>query len=205
MSDPNKPALDLEQAEPTGDDALRPHSYDGIQEYDKRLPRWWLMTFYGAMVFAVFYWAYYQAYKIGQSPQVALREEMAENARKAAEKAGIIDDGSLWRMSRDPVVVAAGKATFESTCASCHKPDLTGLIGPNLVDHDWIHGGHPMDALKTVTEGVLAKGMPQWGPLLGEQKITEVVAFIFSHHQPGEDIVIVPGWTPPLPGAAPAP
>jgi cytochrome c oxidase cbb3-type subunit 3 len=186
------------------DDTLRPHSFDGIQEYDKRLPRWWLLTLYGTMVFALIYWAYYHAYALGTTPAVALESEMSENATRAALKSGVIDDEVLWKMSLDPQVIAAGKATFDTTCVACHKPDMTGLIGPNLVDHEWIHGGNPMDAVKTINEGNLLKGMPAWGPLLGKQKISEVTAYIFSHHKPGEEIVAVPGWTAPA-GLAPLP
>lgn len=185
------------------DDTLRPHTFDGIQEYDKRLPRWWLLTLYGTVAFAAAYWAYYHAYGIGTAPTKALEQEMAANTAAAAKKAGVIDDDALYRMSRDASAVAAGKTTFETTCAACHKPDLTGLIGPNLKDNEWIHGGKPMDAVKVITEGVLAKGMPPWGPMLGKQKISEVVAYIYSFHAPGEEVKIVPGWTPP-PGAAPA-
>ncbi len=185
------------------EDDLRPHSFDGIQEYDKRLPRWWLMTLYGAMVYAVLYWAYYQAYDLGTTPARDLETTMAENSERAARNSGVIDDATIWKMSRDPEVLAAGKTTFETTCAACHKPDLTGLIGPNLVDHEWIHGGHPMEELKTITEGVLAKGMPPWGPVLGKQKIAEVTAYIFSRHTQEEEIIAVPGWIPP--GGAPPP
>ena len=75
---------------------------------------------------------------------------------------------------------------------------MTGLIGPNLVDREWIHGGKPMDSVKTDhTRASCSKGMPAWGPLLGKQKISEVTAYIFSHHKPGEEIIAVPGWTPP--------
>ena len=185
------------------EDALRPHSYDGIHEYDKRLPRWWLLTLYGSMVFAAFYWAYYEAYGFGLTPAAKLEMHMAENALRAAQKSGVLDDGSLWKMSHDTAVLAAGKVTYETTCAACHQPAMTGLIGPNLVDNQWIHGGKPMDSYKIINEGVLAKGMPAWGPLLGQQKMTEVVAYIFAHHHPGEEVITVPGWMPP--GAAPAP
>ena len=195
-SDPTPPTLDEE--------ALRPHSYDGIQEYDKRLPRWWLLTLYGSMVFAALYWAYYQTYKIGASPALALQIQMEENTAQAARQSGVIDDALIWTLSKDPKVIATGKATFETTCAACHKPDMTGLIGPNLVDNEWIHGGNPMDSIRTINEGVLAKGMPAWGPLLGKQKITEVTAYIFSFHKAGEPVVAVTGWTPPG-GVPPAP
>jgi cytochrome c oxidase cbb3-type subunit 3 len=189
------------------EDPLRPHTYDGIQEYDKRLPNWWLWTLYGSIVFALLYWAYYHAYSIGTDPADALAVEMAENASRAAHSSagsGELNDEALWNSSHDAATVAAGKATFETLCASCHKPDMTGLIGPNLVDKEWIHGGKPMDSFKTINEGVLAKGMPAWGPMLGRQKISEVVAYIFASHSPGEEVRIVPGWTPP-PGVVPIP
>lgn len=199
MHETNQPSHD-----PIIDGSLRPHSFDGIYEFDKRLPRWWLLTLYGAMIFAVLYWSYYHAYEIGQNPARALEAEMAENADRAARNSGVLSDELVWTLSHDPLVLAAGKTTFDTTCAACHKPDMTGLIGPNLVDNQWIHGGNPMDAIKTINEGVLAKGMPPWGPVLGKQKITEVTAYIFSTHKPGEEVVIVPGWTPPG-GIAPAP
>ena len=186
------------------EDALRPHSYDGIQEYDKRLPRWWLLTLYGAIVFSILYWGYYHAYEIGTSPEFALQSEMEDNAARAARNSGVLSDDLIWTLRSDSKIVAAGKVTFDTTCAACHKPDMTGLIGPNLVDHQWIHGGKPLDVIKTIDEGVLAKGMPAWGALLGKQKITELTAYIFSYHKPGEEIVPVPGWTP-LAGAVPTP
>lgn len=185
------------------DDDLRPHVFDGIQEYDKRLPRWWLVTLYGTMVFAAIYWAYYHAYQIGPSDTAAIEKTMAENAERAARQSGVLDDAVLWKLSKDAQVIAAGKTTFETTCAACHKPDLTGQIGPNLVDKEWIHGGKPMDSVKIITEGVQAKGMPAWGTILGKDKVKDVVAYIFSHHKEGEEVVAVPGWVPP--GAAPAP
>lgn len=187
---------------------LRPHTYDGILEYDKRLPNWWLFTLYGAIVFSIGYWAWYHTYQMAPEPGVALTEQMAENQRLAARASGVLDDDALWAMARDAKVVAAGKATFEATCASCHLATLTGAIGPNLIDQSWVHGGKPLEVVKVITEGVLAKGMPSWAPILGQQKITEVAAYIMSHHKPGEPITIAP-WTmpgvPPVPGAAPAP
>lgn len=190
------------QAEAPLDDDLRPHSFDGIQEYDKRLPRWWLVTLYGAIAFAFLYWGYYHAYNVGVLPEEALAAEMAQNTARLAEKSGVIDDEALWKLSRDSKAIASGRLAFDTTCAACHKPDLTGLIGPNLVDREWIHGGKPMDSVKTIQDGILTKGMPAWGPVLGAGKIHEVVAYIFSFHKPGEEIIAVPGWTPP--GAAAA-
>jgi cytochrome c oxidase cbb3-type subunit III len=189
----------MSRATPPPEDPLRPHIYDGIQEYDKRLPNWWLWTLWLSIVFAILYWAYYHAYSIGTEPAGALAVRMAENAAQAARAAasgGELNDATLWSHSHDAKTVAAGKATFDTLCASCHKPDMTGMIGPNLVDTEWIHGGLPMEVMKTITDGVLAKGMVAWGPILGRQKIIEATAYIMSHHQAGEEIIKVDGWVP---------
>jgi cytochrome c oxidase cbb3-type subunit 3 len=165
------------------EEPLRPHSYDGIQEYDKKLPNWWLMTFYGAMIFSVGYFACYEWWKALPDQASVVKSEMARiETAKLASVASLSDD-NLWLMSQNAAFVESGRSTFLANCASCHKPDLTGNIGPSLVDNVWIHGGKPMDVYNTVTNGVAAKGMPTWGPLLGTKKVTEVVAFVMSHHK----------------------
>ena len=182
------------------EDAFRPHSYDGIREYDKRLPNWWLWTFYVTIIFSVIYWLYYFTTGVGPDDPTALARELARIETAKLEAVATLSDDALWKMSRNDSFVAAGRATFETTCATCHNVKLTGGIGPNLLDQEWIHGGKPTEIFHTVTTGVPAKGMPTWGPVLGTKKITEVVAYILSHHTPGEPIVIVPS---PAPGGAP--
>jgi cytochrome c oxidase cbb3-type subunit 3 len=190
---------------PPPEDAFRPHTYDGIREYDKRLPNWWLWTFYLTIIFTVIYWSYYFTTHVGLDDRAALAQEMTRiEAAKLAAVSTITDD-SLWQMSRNAKFVEAGQTTFLTTCATCHNAKLTGGIGPNLLDHQWIHGGKPTEIYQTVTNGVPAKGMPTWGPVLGVKKITEVVAFVLSHHTPGEPIVIVPSPTPGVATAPPAP
>src|SRR5581483_1064346 len=172
------------------DDALRPHVYAGdIQEYDKRLPNWWLWTLYGAIAFAFGYWSLFHHWHIADEPGTALDAEMKANALAAAADSGVLDDAQMWLMSRDPAVVAAGQSTFSSTCASCHNTDASGKIGPNLRDEVWIHGGSPHEIVSTITTGVAVKGMPTWGPVLGKKKINEVAAFILSLHKEGEPVI----------------
>lgn len=186
-------------SQPPLDEPVRPHTFDGIQEYDKRLPNWWLATFYGAIIFWVGYWFYYEHAHLGPTNAARVEQQLAaiEAAKLAAAPA--LDDASLWKMSRNPVFVEAGRATFNTTCASCHTEKLTGAIGPNLVDHLWIHGGKPTEIYATVTNGVLIKGMPSWGPVLGAKKVSEAVAYILSHHQEGEPIEKQDAWVPPPP------
>jgi cytochrome c oxidase cbb3-type subunit 3 len=174
---PNKPAQE------SGEDPVRAHVFDGIAEYDRRLPNWWLVTLYAGIVFAIIYWMATQHF--GRTTNESLVDDAMQRieAAKLASSATNLDEATLWKMSRNSVFVEAGRVTFQSTCASCHNAALTGGIGPNLVDDVWIHGGKPTDVLKIVTEGVLVKGMPAWGPVLGGKKVPEVVAFVLSHHQ----------------------
>lgn len=161
-------------------DELRHHTYDGIQEYDKRLPNWWLFTLYGAIVFAAAYWAYYH-WSAHMVPGYVRVERQIEEYQKAALAGGAAPtDTQLWNLSKDPAVVQAGQKIYTANCVACHGANLEGGIGQNLVDATWIHGGKPTDIYNTITKGVLEKGMPVWGPVLGAARIADVVAFVVS-------------------------
>ncbi len=163
------------------DDPIRHHVFDGIAEYDRRLPNWWLLTFYGSIAFAIFYWFDRQTFARTDDEKEIKAEVARIDAAKLAA-AGTRDDPTLWKMSRNPAFVTAGAETYKTTCASCHGNELKGGVGPSLVDAVWIHGSNPLDLIGTVENGVPAKGMPTWGPLLGSKKVNEVTAFILSHH-----------------------
>ena len=183
---------------------LRPHSFDGIQEYDKRLPNWWLLTFYGAIVFGIVCWLRTQHFA-GPDDAAQLRAELARIEAAKFASVSALDDATLWKMSRNPVVVASGRATFNTTCVGCHLASLRGkdenpqAIGVNLTDQIWIHGGRPMEINSTINTGVPAKGMPTWGPILGPKKITELVAYVLSYHQEGEPVIAAPSTAPAVP------
>jgi cytochrome c oxidase cbb3-type subunit 3 len=182
---------------PPPEPPVRDHRFDGIEEFDQRLPNWWLFTLYGTIVFSVIFWWIRMDPRLTAPDQVRVTAELARlEAARLAASSGPVTDDRLWQMSRNPVIVAAGRATFETTCASCHGLDLKGRIGPNLVDQIWLHGGAPTQIYATATNGVPAKGMPTWGPVLGAGRIAGAVAYILSYHQPGE-----PGMTPPPAGS----
>lgn len=173
------------------EDSIREHTYDGIQEYNKRLPNWWLFTLYGSIVFSFFYWFYYHQTGVGSFDKEILTNKLAAIEEAAAASQGqVFDDAGLWAMSRDTEVIAAGKATFEANCVACHLASLRGkeenpaAIGPSLVDSEWIHGGNPSDIMTVVVGGVPDKGMLAWGSILGEKRISEVAAYVLSHHTP---------------------
>ncbi len=176
---------------------VRKHSFDGIQEYDQRLPNWWLYTLYGTIVFWIGYW--FANMIAGIIPPDGAQVDAAMARVAAAKMASSIDvtnDKLFWEMSRNPVFVEAGKQTFQANCVACHLASLRGksenptAIGPDLTDTAWIHGGTPKEVYGTASKGVPAKGMPAWEPVLGQKKTAEVVAFILNHHQAGEAITV---------------
>ncbi|AHF89336.1 cytochrome C oxidase subunit III [Opitutaceae bacterium TAV5] len=165
------------------DGPIRHHVYDGIAEYDKRLPNWWLLTFYGAIAFAIIYWMATQHFSDVTDGQRAITAMQQIEAIRLSSGSAQLDDEALWKMSRNPAFVQAGEAIFKANCVACHGADLKGGIGVNLVDDEWLHGGKPTEVVHTITNGVIEKGMQAWGPVLGPQKIAEAAAFIMSHHQ----------------------
>jgi cytochrome c oxidase cbb3-type subunit 3 len=158
------------------------HVYDGIVEHDNKLPLWWQLTLYGAVVFAMVYW-FGRRLDVIPSPDQAYAHEVAIQRAAdadAARKRGTIDDAMLATLGRDPATIAQGKAIFTTTCAPCHRADAGGNIGPNLTDAYWIHGSGPTSIFHSVEDGVPTKGMPTWGPQLGEQRVETVVAYVLS-------------------------
>ena len=178
------------------EDSLRPHVFDGIQEYDKRLPNWWLYTLYITIVYWVGYWGYYEWFRIGLDGPQEVQQAMAQIEATRLSSATTIDDASLWKMSQNPLFVEAGKTVFNSNCVACHLASMRGksespaAIGSDLTDTTWLTGGRPTEIYNTITKGILVKGMPTWGPVLGAKKISEVCAYVLSKHREGEPIVV---------------
>lgn len=170
------------------------HVYDGIEEADNELPTWWLITFFGAMIFALIYWVSYQSMGFADNPGAAFTK-----ARLATMEQGTVTDEDLIAMQSDEPMVSQGKATFMKTCAACHASKAEGRVGPNLTDNAWLYGGNPSEIYQTISNGT-KKGMPKWGPSLGAGAIKQVTAYILTLRNTN-----VPGkppegidWTPPI-------
>lgn len=181
------------------DENLRPHIYDGIEEYDNRLPNWWLWTFYLAVIFSVIYWFSFYNAEIMESDAAIIDSQMArvEEARLAA--IGEINNDTLWQMSRNEGFVSSGAAVYKDKCVACHGPNLEGGIGQNLVDNEWKWGNEPISIYAIVTKGSPDKtaGMQSWISELGPQKISQVVAYILSYHT-REEMAQAESLNPPL-------
>lgn len=164
------------------DPLLLDHEYDGIQEFDNRLPNWWMWIMWGSIVFALGYWLVFHTLGLRPSSQeqhaaVMQRAQEEQLARAAAQG---VDDNFLVMMSQTASKVAEGRDLFLKHCVACHLDKGQGMVGPNLTDDAWIHGCAPLAMLKTVADGVPAKGMPAWQNQLGPSRVQAVVAYTLT-------------------------
>jgi cytochrome c oxidase cbb3-type subunit 3 len=155
------------------------HVYDDIEEEDNHLPNWWLGILFGSMVFAFGYWFVYEVTKAVPGPLAEYRAETAAAEKRRAES-GPVSNETLVVLARDAATVADGRKVFVSTCAPCHGAQGQGIVGPNLTDRYWLHGGKPVDIHKSITGGYPDKGMRPWAPMLGPARVRAVAAFVLS-------------------------
>jgi cytochrome c oxidase cbb3-type subunit 3 len=158
-------------------DKLLDHDYDGIKEFDNPLPKWWLWLFYGCIIWSAIYvpWAHLGGHLPGAEYEADVKEAEAAHPRRDPG-AGI----DLAAAQADTDRIAKGKATFEKLCTPCHGPQAGGLVGPNLTDNFWIHGGKMQNLVTTITNGVPEKGMISWKSQLSPDEIVNAAAFIKS-------------------------
>jgi cytochrome c oxidase cbb3-type subunit 3 len=169
------------------DDRLLDHQYDEIQEFDNPLPTWWSLILWVTIVWAVVYWLnVIPGVGTGRGRQANYEADMAAAQEKYGspeqQAAASVDVSRMDAALADPAQVAAGKATFVTTCAACHEKDGGGNIGPNLTDDFWIHGNTHRSILATVTNGVPDKGMPTWSAVLKPGQIAQVSAYVAILH-----------------------
>lgn len=192
-------------AEKKGEVVLREHEYDGIQEYDQKLPNWWLFIFFGATLFFFGYWIAYYQFGFAKTDAHRIDEAMAviadAKAKALNEMLAKLNDGelvSVW--AADPAVVANGEMTYMSNCIACHGQDLAAKIdigngqsvnlpGLSLTDGEWKYGAKPMDIFRLINQGTPAESpghngakMEAWGQKLPPLQIAEITAFLISRN-----------------------
>lgn len=167
-------------ADHNDDKYLMEHNYDGIQEYDNPLPAWWLITFFGTIIFGFHYWIHYE-FGGGATLNQELKSDLAAVKALTPNTENVDKEETLAALVKSDTALAQGKEVYAAKCAACHGPEMQGLIGPNLVDEYWIHGkGKLVDIAVVVRKGVLDKGMPNWDNQLKDAEIQSVTAYIYA-------------------------
>lgn len=169
-------------------DELLDHDADGIREFDNALPRWWLYGFYFTIAFAVAYMVNYHLLPtplFGRAGMVAEYEADLEAAPKAAAVHAAAAPAAALVALTDDANIAQGRALFESAdnvCSSCHRPDLGGMVGPNLTDDYWLHGCSAQDVVTSIKTGYPLKGMMPFGTgkTMTDRQVLQVASYILS-------------------------
>jgi len=161
------------------------HEYDGIQELNNPTPPWFMYLFYATIVFAVCYIFIYHVAGIGQLQYDEYKTEMAvaakEKAIYLAKSANKVDESTV-KLTTDAATLSSGQSVFKQNCTPCHGEHAQGVVGPNLTDDYWLHGGTIKDVFKTIEYGVSAKGMPSWEKQLSPKQIADVANYVKSLH-----------------------
>ena len=158
------------------------HNYDGIIELDNSLPPWWVYMFYGTIIFAITYMIYF-TYFDGPTQQMEYDTEVAQAIQKKNEflkkTAALVDETSVLILT-DATALAKGKSGYITKCAACHGMNGEGLVGPNLTDDYWIHGGGIKDIFKTIKYGWPEKGMISWESQITPMEMQQISSFIIT-------------------------
>ena len=143
------------------------HQWDGIKELNTPLPRWWVISFYLCIVWAVGYWIVYPAWPLVSgyttgvlhySSRADVAVELANLEKIRGDKMVALGAASLADIEKDPALLALararGKTVFGDNCAPCHGSGGAGAKGfPNLNDDDWIWGGTLEQIQQTIQYG----------------------------------------------------
>ncbi|WP_330925720.1 cytochrome-c oxidase, cbb3-type subunit III [Candidatus Sororendozoicomonas aggregata] len=159
------------------------HSFDGIEELDNPMPKWWLILFVATIVFSAVYlllypglgsWkGFYGWTSVGELEQAQLKHDRRFALEFARYGATPIDE-----LIDNPKAVRMGQRIFINNCALCHASDAKGNFGfPNLTDNSWLYGGSS-DAIKTSIMHGRKGQMPAWGAVIGNEGVTNVTHYV---------------------------
>lgn len=168
------------------------HTFDGIEEFDNPLPRWWYFKFLGTIVFGLGYLALYPGlgnFKgvLNWSSTGQYQEEVAAaEVRYGPVFAGFADQ-PVEALMTDPAALEVGGRLFANNCAVCHGSGGKGAYGfPNLTDNDWLYGGSADQIRTSLNVGRMAN-MPAWQAILGDAGIEEAAHYVVSLSGRGHD------------------
>ncbi|EDM36792.1 cytochrome c, mono- and diheme variant [Pedobacter sp. BAL39] len=167
-------------------DLMMDHKFDDIAELDNPTPAWFMFLFYGTIIFAIGYLLNYHVFGYGklQEDEYVVELQEAENNRiaflqKPGNAAAQINENNI-EQSTDKEAIMKGAALFKTVCTPCHGEHAEGIVGPNLTDEYWLHGGTVKDIFKTIKYGVPDKGMVAWEKSMNAKQISDITNYVLS-------------------------
>ena len=166
------------------------HAFDGIEEYDNPLPKWWFMLFIGTIIFAVAYLALYPGlgnwkgvlpgYEGGWTQVKQWQKEVDKADAQYGPIYATYAAMPIADVAKDEQALKMGGRLFSTYCSICHGSDAKGAVGfPNLTDTNWRWGGEPDTIKTTILHGRMAI-MPAWGSIIGDDGVKNVSAYVRS-------------------------
>ena len=183
------------------------HEWDGIEELNNPLPRWWVWIFYATIVWGIGYTVAYPAWPgikgatagmLGFSTRANVAEDIAAVNSRNADLTTALASADLVALTEDRgsdlygFAVNGGRSIFAANCSQCHGRAANGIADgngyPNLLDDDWLWGGTVDEIAYTVTHGIRNEQsldtrwsqMPAFGDLLPEEEVEAVVQHVLS-------------------------
>jgi cytochrome c oxidase cbb3-type subunit III len=203
MAGKQKDAPNSDAQKSAADVGTTGHEWDGIQELNTPLPRWWLWVFYATIVWAIGYWVVYPAWPLVSSysngvfnwhTRSAVATQLAALQEERGPMIAKLSSASLKDIESTPALLdfarALGRRAFADNCAPCHGAGGAGARGyPNLDDNKWLWGGTLEQIAQTITHGARAGddaghqgSMPAFGRdgLLKPDAISTVADYVRS-------------------------
>src|SRR5271166_729105 len=161
-------------------DQLLDHEYDGIQEYDNPCPGWWHAIFLLTILFSVVYFLFFQVGSNGWTLAEAWKSAAAEDMKQRFGAIGELknEPPTILKYMGDTDWMLYANSVFLTNCQSCHGPDGSGVVGPNLTDDYYKNVKKITDIAEVIKNGAAGGSMPSWRARLHPNEVILMAAYV---------------------------
>ncbi len=178
------------------------HEYDEIRELENPVPWWFTLLFLISILFGIIYFVFYHLGTQGKNIYQIYDETTATALNRQFAAIGNLEKNSatLFELMNKPSLLNIGKTVYQTNCASCHAPDGSGFIGPNLTDDYWKNVGSLSDLIAIISKGSAQGAMPGWENRLPVNELILVSAYTASLRgknlpgSRGQEGQLIPAW-----------
>ncbi|BDY04994.1 cytochrome-c oxidase, cbb3-type subunit III [Ferrimonas sp. YFM] len=186
------------------------HTFDGIEEVNNPLPKWWSYMFVFTIVFGLGYLAAYpglgnfkgflgwtssnqSVLNMEESKAAAAEARSGESGWVQYDQEVVLADahyGPIFKsfaekpieaLVADAEALKIGQRLFLQNCAQCHGSDAKGGPGfPNLTDDAWLYGGDPATIKATLLNGRRGMMPPKGGLPITDEEIPAIAEYIYG-------------------------
>ena len=184
---------------------LLDHEYDGIREYDNPTPGWWTWLFVVTCIFSALYFTFFEfsptAWSIWDQYDSAVSDDLVLQFGEIGTLEG--DEATLLQYMNEDKWLMVGQGVYKGNCVSCHGPDGSGLIGPNLTDDYYKNVKKLTDLVTVIADGAANGAMPEWKNRLHPNEIILTACYVANmrgKNLPSSRAVegeVIPPWPQP--------